>query len=120
MIFSCPRAFMVACDTILGSWQDILRKTFLALGNQTIELFCQHLSVKACFAVCLSRAVLGHKQTKQLPLALPTTLLIAARAPWGHVPAPLPAPSSSFLIFLNCKSPVLGEGPSLSGCEGNS
>lgn len=79
MIFSCPRSFVVTCNTILGSWQDIPRKTFLTSGNKTVKRFCQRVSMKVCFGVCPWRAVLWHKQTNQLPLALPTTLVIAAR-----------------------------------------
>jgi len=75
--------------------------------------------MKACFGFCPSRAGLGHEQTKQLPLAIPTTLLLAARLPRGHVPAPPPTTSSSFFILHNCKSLVLGDQQSLSRCEGS-
>lgn len=119
MIFSCPRSFVVTCNTMLGSWQDIPRKTFLTLGNRTAKHFCQHVSMKVCFGVCPWRAVLWHKQTKQLPLALPTTLLIAARPPRAYVPAPPPMPSSCCFKLHDCKLPVLREEILLSGCEGS-
>lgn len=110
----------MTCNTILGSWQDILRKTFLASGKQNHQTFLPMFVHEACFGVCIK----GWPWAPADPAAslgpsLLTTLLIAVRPPQGRVPASPPMPSFAYFVLHNCKSYVLREEQSLSGCEGS-
>lgn len=121
MIFSYPSALMVARNAILGSWQDILKKTFLTSGNETAKCSCSHLSLEAFFGVHPLEAGRRHEHSERLtqpipqifsPSHLPGHLgdTFLHRHPDHHLPLPYHAG--------RCRSPVLGEEPSHSGCEG--
>lgn len=91
---------MVTCKTILGSWQDILRKTFLASRNKTTKRFCQCLSMRLAVVSVHQGLALGTSRPSIFPWPFPpTTLFIAAWPPHGCIPAPSPMPSSVFLVL---------------------
>lgn len=111
---------MMTCNTILGSWQDILRKTFLASGKQNHQMFLPMLVHEACFGVCIKGwPWAAADPAASLGPSLLTTIITAVRPPQGRVPAPPPMPSHAYFVLPNCKSCVLREEQSLSGREGS-
>lgn len=63
---------MMTCNTILGSWQDILRKTFLASGNKTTKCFCQCLSMSLALMSVHQGLALGTSRPSSFPWLFPS------------------------------------------------